>query len=36
MCRDGIKKAKVQIELNLVRDVNSNKKRFYRYTVQSR
>jgi len=28
-CRDGIRKAGAQMELNLMRDVN-NKKRFYR------
>ena len=28
MCRDGVRKAKVQLELNLARD---NKKGFYKY-----
>ena len=28
MCRDGVRKAKAQMELNLARDVKSNKKRF--------
>ena len=28
MCRDGVRKAKVQLELNLARD---KKKGFYRY-----
>lgn len=31
VCRDRIRKAKVQMELNLVRDVKKNKKEFYRY-----
>ena len=34
-CRDGIRKAKAQMELNLVRDVK-NKKGFYKYTGQKR
>jgi len=29
-CRNGIKKAKAQIELNLVRDVKNNSKGYYR------
>jgi len=33
MCRDGIRKAKAQMDLNLARDVK-NKKGFYRYIVQ--
>ena len=33
-CRNGIKKAKAQIELNLVRDVKNNMKGFYGYTCQ--
>jgi len=31
VCRDRIRKAKVQTELNLARDVKDNKKGFYRY-----
>ena len=31
MCRDRIRKVKVQKELNLARDVKNNKKGFYRY-----
>ena len=31
MCRDRIRKAKAQMELNLARDVKDNKKGFYRY-----
>jgi len=33
--RDGIRKAKSQMELNLVRDVK-NKKEFYRYIGEKR
>jgi len=29
--RDGVRKAKAQLELNLARDVKNNKKDFYRY-----
>lgn len=36
MCREGIKKAKVHIELNLVRGVKNNKKGFYGYIGQKR
>ena len=36
MCRDRIRKAKAQMELNLVRDVKDNKKGFYRYIGMSR
>ena len=35
MCRDGIRNAKVQMELNLARDVK-NSKGFLRYTGQKR
>ena len=34
MYRDGIRKAKVQIELNLARDVKTKKKGFYGYISQ--
>ena len=34
-CRDGIRKAKAQMELNLVRDVKNNKKEFHRYIGRS-
>lgn len=34
-CRDGIRKASTQMELNLLRDYK-NKKGFYRYIVQKR
>ena len=36
ICRDGIRKAKMQVELNLTRDVKNNKKCFYRYIGQKR
>ncbi|MDK9581258.1 hypothetical protein QQA45_07165 [Sneathia sanguinegens] len=36
VCRDRIRKAKVQIELNLARDVKDNKKGFYRYIGRRR
>ncbi|KFZ66869.1 hypothetical protein N338_11098, partial [Podiceps cristatus] len=35
-CRNGIRKAKAQMELNLARDVKNNKKGFYRYIGQKR
>lgn len=31
MCRDGVRKAKDQPELNMARDVKGKKKGFYRY-----
>ncbi|KAK4805788.1 hypothetical protein QYF61_000394 [Mycteria americana] len=31
VCRNGVKKAKAHLELNMARDVNGNKKGFYRY-----
>ena len=34
--RERIRKAKVQMELNLVRDVKDNKKAFYRYIGRRR
>ena len=36
VCRDGIRKAKAQMELNLARDVKDNKKGFYRYIGRKR
>jgi len=36
LCRDGIRKAKVWLELNLARDAKNNKKGFYRYVSQKR
>jgi len=32
--RDVLRKAKVQLELNLVRDTKNSKKGFYRYVSQ--
>ena len=36
VCRDRIRKAKVQMELNLARYVKDNKKGFYRYIGRRR
>ncbi|KAK4830139.1 hypothetical protein QYF61_008566 [Mycteria americana] len=36
VCRDGIRKAKAQLELNLVRNVKNDKMAFYRYVAQKR
>ena len=36
VCRERIRKAKAQMELNLVRDVKDNKKGFYTYIGMSR
>mgnify|MGYP001851525230 CR=1 FL=1 len=36
VCRDRIRKAKAQMELNLARDVKDNKKGFYRYIGRRR
>ena len=36
MCRDEIRKAKAQLELNLARDAKNNKKGFYTYVGQKR
>ncbi|PKU32580.1 nedd4-binding protein 2-like 2 [Limosa lapponica baueri] len=36
LCRDEVKKAKAQLELNLERDAKNNKKGFYRYINQKR
>jgi len=36
LCKDGIRKANAQLELNLARDAESNKKGFYRYVSQKR
>ena len=36
MCRDRIRKANAQVELNLARDVKDNKKGFYRYISRRR
>ena len=31
LCRDGVRKAKAQLELNLEKSAKNNKKGFYRY-----
>lgn len=36
MCRDRVSKAKVQLKLNLARDIKNNKKSFHRYVSQKR
>ncbi|PKU48851.1 dynein heavy chain axonemal-like [Limosa lapponica baueri] len=36
LCRNGVRKAKVQLELNLATDAKNNKKGFYRYVSQKR
>jgi len=36
MCRDGVRRAKAQLELNLARDAKNNKKGFYRSVNQKR
>ena len=36
MCKDGVRKAKAQMELNLARDMKHNKNSFYRYVSQKR
>ncbi|KFW09685.1 hypothetical protein N327_13834, partial [Fulmarus glacialis] len=36
ICRDGMRKAKAQLELDLARDAKNNKKGFYRYVGQKR
>jgi len=34
LCRDGVRRAKMQLELYLARDAKNNKKGFYRYINQ--
>ncbi|PKU34570.1 hypothetical protein llap_15126 [Limosa lapponica baueri] len=36
LCRDGVRKAKAQLEHNLMRDAKNNKKGIYRYVNQKR
>jgi len=36
LCRDGVRRAKAWLELNLARDAKDNKKRFYRCVTQKR
>ena len=34
MCKDGVRKVKAQLELNLARDAKNNKKGFCRHVSQ--
>jgi len=36
LCRDGVRRTKVWLELNLARDAKNNKKGFCRYVSQKR
>jgi len=36
LCRDEVRRAKAQLELNLARDAKINKQSFYRYVNQKR
>ena len=36
LCRDWVRRAKVQMDLNLARDEKNTKKSFYRYVSQKR
>ena len=36
LCRDVVRKAKAQLQLNLARDAKNNKKDFYRYVSQKK
>jgi len=36
LCRDEVRRAKAQLELNLARDAKNNKKGFYRHVNQKR
>jgi len=36
LCRDEVRKAKAQLELNLARDAKNNNKGCYRYVSQKR
>jgi len=36
LCRDEVRRAKEQLELNLARDAKNNKKGFYRYINQKK
>jgi len=36
LCRDGVRNAKAQLDLNLARDAKNNRKGFYRYVSQKR
>jgi len=36
LCRDGVRRAKAQLELNSARNAKNNKKGFYSYVSQKR
>jgi len=36
LCRDEVRRAKAQLELNLVRNAKNNKKGFYSYVNEKR
>jgi len=36
LCRDGVRKARADLEINLVRNVKDNKKGFYKYIKSKR
>jgi len=36
LCRDEVRRAKAQLELNLASDAKNNRKGFYRYGSQKR
>jgi len=36
LCREGVRRAKAQLELNLARGAKNNKKDFYRYVHQKK
>ena len=36
LCRDGVRRARAWLELNLARDAQNNQKGFYRYVSQKR
>ncbi|KFQ59950.1 hypothetical protein N334_02077, partial [Pelecanus crispus] len=36
LCREGVRKAKARLELNLAREAKNNRKGFYRYVSQKR
>jgi len=36
LCRDGVRKAKAQLELTLAKEAKNNKKGFYRYVSRKK
>jgi len=36
LCRDGVRRAKARLQLNLARDAKNNRIGFYRYVSQQR